>query len=144
MFDKLQQASRLNDNGAFPYLRSHPMTTERMADMQARQQLAGRTGRPPRFAGTCHGGGAGAGAVRYRARRACGHVWLRPKRGNSPAFPAAPGRQLLYGAAIASIKLRDPASAAAPCTGLAELAVSEPAAEMSGPVAGGRGRAGRR
>ena len=24
MFEKLQQASRLNDNGAFPYLRSHP------------------------------------------------------------------------------------------------------------------------
>ena len=37
MFDKLQQASRLNDNGAYPYLRSHPLTTERMADMHARQ-----------------------------------------------------------------------------------------------------------
>ncbi|WP_300552779.1 M48 family metalloprotease [Limnohabitans sp. Rim8] len=39
MFGKLQQASGLNDSGAFPYLRSHPLTTERMADMQARQQL---------------------------------------------------------------------------------------------------------
>jgi len=39
MFDKLQQASRLNDNGAYPYLRSHPMSTERAADMQSRQQL---------------------------------------------------------------------------------------------------------
>jgi predicted Zn-dependent protease len=39
MFDKLQQASRLNDNGAYPYLRSHPLTTERMADMQSRQAL---------------------------------------------------------------------------------------------------------
>jgi predicted Zn-dependent protease len=39
MFDKLQQASRLNDNGAYPYLRSHPLTTERIADMQARQLL---------------------------------------------------------------------------------------------------------
>ncbi|HXE48407.1 MAG TPA: M48 family metalloprotease, partial [Ramlibacter sp.] len=37
MFEKLQQAARLNDNGAFPYLRTHPMTTERMADMQSRQ-----------------------------------------------------------------------------------------------------------
>ncbi|HQC86505.1 MAG TPA: M48 family metalloprotease, partial [Rhodoferax sp.] len=36
MFEKLQQASRLNDSGNFPYLRSHPLTTERMADMQAR------------------------------------------------------------------------------------------------------------
>jgi predicted Zn-dependent protease len=39
MFEKLQQANRFNDSGAFPYLRSHPLTTERMADMQARQQL---------------------------------------------------------------------------------------------------------
>jgi beta-barrel assembly-enhancing protease len=36
MFDKLQQAARLNDDGSFPYLRSHPLTTERMADMKAR------------------------------------------------------------------------------------------------------------
>jgi len=36
MFDKLQQAARLNDTGAFPYLRSHPLTGERLADMQAR------------------------------------------------------------------------------------------------------------
>ncbi|WP_198970344.1 M48 family metalloprotease [Xylophilus sp. ASV27] len=40
MFEKLQQASRLNDNGAFPYLRSHPLTTERIADMRARVPLA--------------------------------------------------------------------------------------------------------
>jgi predicted Zn-dependent protease len=36
MFDKLQMANRINDNGSFPYLRSHPLTTERIADMQAR------------------------------------------------------------------------------------------------------------
>lgn len=39
MFDKLQQASRLNDNGAYPYLRSHPMTTERIGDAKGRVQL---------------------------------------------------------------------------------------------------------
>jgi predicted Zn-dependent protease len=39
MFDKLQQASRLNDNGGYPYLRSHPLTTERIADMQSRLPL---------------------------------------------------------------------------------------------------------
>src|SRR5690606_10063768 len=46
MFEKLGQAARLNDSGNYPYLRTHPMTTERIADMQARQQLAGRS--PPR------------------------------------------------------------------------------------------------
>ncbi len=40
MFDKLQQANRLNDNGSWPYLRSHPLTTERMADMHARLPAA--------------------------------------------------------------------------------------------------------
>ncbi|WP_175544948.1 M48 family metalloprotease [Variovorax sp. OV329] len=39
MFEKLQYASRLNDNGSYPYLRSHPLTSERIADMQARSQL---------------------------------------------------------------------------------------------------------
>ncbi len=40
MFEKLQQASRLNDNGAFPYLRSHPLNTQRIAEAQSRVQLA--------------------------------------------------------------------------------------------------------
>lgn len=40
MFHKLEQAARLNDDGAFPYLRSHPLTTERMADMQTRVKAA--------------------------------------------------------------------------------------------------------
>lgn len=39
MFEKLQEANRFNDTGAFPYLRSHPLTTERIADMQARGEL---------------------------------------------------------------------------------------------------------
>ena len=45
MFGKLQQAAGLNDNGAFPYLRSHPLTTERIADMHSRIPLGkGSTG----------------------------------------------------------------------------------------------------
>ena len=36
MFQKLAQAARLNDSGGFPYLRSHPLTTERIGDMQSR------------------------------------------------------------------------------------------------------------
>ncbi len=41
MFEKLQQASRLNDSGGFPYLRTHPLTTERIAEAQSRMQLSG-------------------------------------------------------------------------------------------------------
>lgn len=47
MFEKLQQASRLNDNGSFPYLRSHPLTTERIAAAQARVQLASMEAEKP-------------------------------------------------------------------------------------------------
>ncbi len=36
MFEKLDQASRLNDSGGFPYLRSHPLTAERIGDARAR------------------------------------------------------------------------------------------------------------
>ena len=36
MFAKLDNGSRLNDSGGFPYLRSHPLTTERIGEAQAR------------------------------------------------------------------------------------------------------------
>lgn len=41
MFEHLQQASRLNDDGSFPYLRTHPLTTERIGEAQARLGLEG-------------------------------------------------------------------------------------------------------
>ena len=43
MFEKLDQASRLNDSGGFPYLRSHPLTSERMAEARSRLNEAGAT-----------------------------------------------------------------------------------------------------
>ena len=50
MFEKLQYASRLNDNGSYPYLRSHPLNSERIADMQGRFQFkAGHRRRPCRW-----------------------------------------------------------------------------------------------
>jgi predicted Zn-dependent protease len=36
MFERLAFANRLFDSGAFPYLRSHPLTTERIADARSR------------------------------------------------------------------------------------------------------------
>jgi len=36
MFEKLDQASRLNDSGNYPYLRSHPLSTERIGEARAR------------------------------------------------------------------------------------------------------------
>ena len=42
MFDKLDHASQLNDSGGYPYLRSHPLTTERIGEARARLGTAGR------------------------------------------------------------------------------------------------------
>jgi predicted Zn-dependent protease len=36
MFEKLALSSRLNDSGAFPYLRSHPLTNERLGEARSR------------------------------------------------------------------------------------------------------------
>ena len=36
MFEKMAQSSRLNDSGAFPYLRTHPLTSERIGEARAR------------------------------------------------------------------------------------------------------------
>lgn len=36
MFRKLEHANRINDSGNFPYLRTHPLTGERIADMSTR------------------------------------------------------------------------------------------------------------
>ncbi len=36
MFEKMEQSSRLNDFGGYPYLRSHPLTSERIGEARAR------------------------------------------------------------------------------------------------------------
>ncbi len=40
MFEKLDQSSRLNDAGGYPYLRSHPLTSERIGEARARMGTA--------------------------------------------------------------------------------------------------------
>ncbi len=107
MFDKLQQAARLNDNGNYPYLRSHPLTTERIADMQARQQLMQSTGANAR-PGLDHA----MVAARARVLAQPGVDALRALVAEASATTAAtlPPQRLagvLYGATLASLKLRD-------------------------------------
>jgi beta-barrel assembly-enhancing protease len=42
-FERMQAANRINDNASFPYLRSHPLTSERIGDMRSRLGSAGLT-----------------------------------------------------------------------------------------------------
>ncbi len=115
MFDKLQQANRLNDNGSWPYLRSHPLTTQRVADMQSRQSLGGT--------GTGSTGSVPAQSLEDAMVVARARVlsnpgvdvlrqWLAEPEGG--AFAALePTRQaaVLYGAALSASRLRDAARA---------------------------------
>jgi predicted Zn-dependent protease len=106
MFEKLQQAARLNDNGNFPYLRTHPMNTERIAEMQARQPL-GRAAVPP-VANFEHS----MMTARAKVFSYPGVDGLRAlvteAQGLDPA-KVAPARQasVYYAAALASSRLRD-------------------------------------
>jgi predicted Zn-dependent protease len=107
MFEKLQQASRLNDNGSFPYLRTHPMTTERMAEMQSRQQLAPAPSGPAPV-DLVHAMMVG----RSRVLSNPGVDGLRSYAGDARSGPATGPATMkqattLYAAAFANAKLRD-------------------------------------
>ena len=41
MFEKLEAANRMNDSGSFPYLRSHPLTIDRISEARARIAISG-------------------------------------------------------------------------------------------------------
>jgi predicted Zn-dependent protease len=109
MFEKLQQASRLNDTGGFPYLRSHPLTTERMADMQARvPQGATKKGAPAPAPVLEHV------LVSVRARVLANAAvddlrsWsAQIEPGRLTRLDVAQQSAMLYGATLAALKLRD-------------------------------------
>jgi predicted Zn-dependent protease len=123
MFDKLQQAARLNDNGSFPYLRTHPMNTERIADMQGRQQLVGRARTPP--PDLVHAMMVG----RARVLSNPGVDALRSYLEDTELAGAGANRArqggALYAAALASARLRDPANAAKLAARLGALAAGD-------------------
>lgn len=107
MFAKLQQASRLNDNGAYPYLRSHPLTTERIADMQARQPLGAHSVINATLTAEHAMIAARASVMANVGMDALRTVTLQ---GDSPDLARQPpGKQagVLYGAALAASQLRD-------------------------------------
>ena len=107
MFGKLQQASALNDNGSFPYLRSHPMTTERMADMQARQQLLTARPTPPQ-ADLEHVIMTARARVLSQPGVDVLRSWTREAQdANLPQQALAKQVHVLYGAALAQWSLRD-------------------------------------
>lgn len=116
MFAKLEQASRLNDAGSFPYLRSHPLSTERMADMQARLPSIASSG--PLGKGAAVAQVLDHAMVSARARVFSYGAVDDLRSWAADADPVAlahqtPAQQAgsLYGATLAGLKLRDYAGA---------------------------------
>ena len=135
MFDRLQQASRLNDRGSFPYLRSHPLTSERIADMESRAAQS-RVSNQPAAAGPRKAEHAMAHAlISARARvlsfSAMDELrgWIARAQGAEFALQA-PTLQAtnLYGAALAAMKLRDAATAQKSLARLVEVTRGDAAA----------------
>lgn len=104
MFEKLDQANRLNDSGGFPYLRSHPLTVDRVGEAQQRVAAAGVP-----FAAT-------GSVARHALMQARARVLMDPstqavrRLQDTVARPGAtPTMRLaaLYTRALASTRLRD-------------------------------------
>ncbi|MEO7941397.1 MAG: M48 family metalloprotease [Burkholderiaceae bacterium] len=127
MFDKLQTASRLNDNGAFPYLRSHPLTSQRIADVQARLPLGERDTRPETMEQAMV-------SARARVLSNAGIDGLRDslaqaQAGKLDTQPAALQAGAVYGGVLASAQMRDFAVARTLFTQLQRLTGTDPAAQ---------------
>ena len=143
MFDKLQQAARLNDNGAFPYLRSHPMTTERIAEVKGRLQLeAAGPAVPPPSAPDMSGERVLHAwmAARARVLGDPGVDGLRPMLAEAQRVPVAAGvagawtprdAGALYGGALAASRLRDHALARILAARLTGAAATRQQAELA-------------
>ena len=126
MFAKLDQANRLNDNGAFPYLRSHPLTVERQSE--ARMRLQG--GSPSEAVGSpwMHA----LMSARSRVLMDTSVVSLRRLQelpAIRPGQGAADRLAALYASSMASSLLRDHLQAEARAADARKLLAAQPAPE---------------
>ena len=104
MFEKLDQANRINDSGGFPYLRSHPLTVDRVGE--AKQRIAA-SGVPYAATGS---------VLRHALMQARARVLMDPSVQALRRWQDSDGRvantptaklAALYTRALASVRLRD-------------------------------------
>ncbi|WP_066330676.1 M48 family metalloprotease [Azohydromonas lata] len=106
MFEKLEHANRLNDSNNYPYLRSHPLTTERIGEARARVQA------DPHAARNMPADGAFEHALaqaRARVLMDTSVQALRRAQAQQPGPGASASERLglLYAQALASTLLRE-------------------------------------
>lgn len=134
MFDKLQAASRLNDNGAFPYLRSHPLTSERIADVQARLPMGTRDMPPLKMDHAMVS--ARARVLSNAAIDALRDTLAQAQDAALPRQPAALQAGALYAGVLAAARMREFSVAMPLLTRLQAVAAADPAAQRLGTMLG--------
>ena len=126
MFEKLDVASRINDSGSFPYLRSHPLTTDRISEARNRTLLAPGTAASPTLTHTLM-------QMRSRVLMAEGVQPLQRLAGGATSPLRTERVASLYGSALASSLLNEHAAAEAQATQALQLEATisprEPQAE---------------
>ena len=128
MFEKLDHSSRLNDSGGFPYLRSHPLTSERIGEARARMGTSdpSRMGAPEPSRPGASPATAPASALEHTAAQARSRVLMDARfdalrrwqalDGDRVAATVADKLASAYESALASTLLRDWARADASIT----------------------------
>jgi len=123
MFDKLQQANRINDNGSWPYLRSHPLTSQRIADMHSRIPPGAQAAPPPTLE---HAMMAARARVLMRPGVDAWRQWeAEPRSAGFAARPVAQRAAGWYAAVLSAVQLQDLAQARDGLKGLDEAVQSD-------------------
>jgi predicted Zn-dependent protease len=110
MFERLDNANRLTDNGAYPYLRSHPLTVDRIGEARSRIDAVLPGARAPSRT-----------ALEHVLMQARARVLMEPtvqalrRVQAQETAPLSGGERVaaLYGSALAALELREPARAQA-------------------------------
>lgn len=109
LFGKLQQVAGVNDNGAYPYLRSHPLTTERIADMKNRLPLGAALNTP--VTDMVQAMASARAKVLSQAQVDSLRLWTQLPQHQTPQTTPAQQAGHHYAAALAHMLLREPTEA---------------------------------
>lgn len=104
MFDRMDAATRLSDNGGFPYLRSHPLTIDRISEARNRTLLGDNQASVPTLQHALM-------QMRARVLMDDGVTALQRLSGSTSSPLLADRIAALYGGALAASMLKDHARA---------------------------------
>ncbi len=105
MFERLDQSSRLNERGNFPYLRSHPLTTERIGE--ARSRLGAAAGAREQAADIEHALAQARARVLMDSRAGALRQWRGVAAAESRKESGVPAVSAAASEALAATLLRD-------------------------------------